>query len=170
MIVAKKLLKENIAEYILYMWQIEDTIRAFNFDMDKIKTKLIPQYDVDGDTKESILKWYSEIADQMVAEKIVSTGHLSSISKLTNKLEDVHKQLILENESYKQSFEQCEQPLNEVKSKSDFKLSDIEIMLNSIYMIMLLKMRNETVAVETENAVRNFTSLLATVARKYHSK
>lgn len=29
--------KENIAEYLLYMWQIEDLIRANDLDMDKIE-------------------------------------------------------------------------------------------------------------------------------------
>ena len=31
---AKK--RENIAEYLLYMWQIEDLIRAFGLDTDRI--------------------------------------------------------------------------------------------------------------------------------------
>ena len=30
MFVANELRKKNIAEYLLYMWQIEDTIRAFD--------------------------------------------------------------------------------------------------------------------------------------------
>ncbi|MDE6294965.1 MAG: DUF4924 family protein, partial [Muribaculaceae bacterium] len=28
--------RENIAEYLLYMWQIEDLIRSYNLDMDRI--------------------------------------------------------------------------------------------------------------------------------------
>ena len=34
MIIARRKRKENIAEYLLYMWQVEDLIRANNFDMD----------------------------------------------------------------------------------------------------------------------------------------
>ena len=33
MIIAKKKKNENIAEYILYMWQIEDLIRAYNLNI-----------------------------------------------------------------------------------------------------------------------------------------
>ena len=36
MIIARRKRKENIAEYLLYMWQVEDLIRANNFDMDSI--------------------------------------------------------------------------------------------------------------------------------------
>ncbi|WP_347164130.1 DUF4924 family protein, partial [Parabacteroides merdae] len=37
MIIARRKRKENIAEYLLYMWQVEDLIRANNFDMDSIR-------------------------------------------------------------------------------------------------------------------------------------
>ena len=36
MLVAQKKLKENIAEYLLYMFQIEHVIRSFNFDLTAI--------------------------------------------------------------------------------------------------------------------------------------
>ena len=34
MIIAQQKLKENIAEYILYMYQIEDVVRAYHFDLE----------------------------------------------------------------------------------------------------------------------------------------
>ena len=37
MIIARRKRKENIAEYLLYMWQVEDLIRANNFDMDSAR-------------------------------------------------------------------------------------------------------------------------------------
>lgn len=37
MIIASRKRKENIAEYILYMWQIEDIIRANSCDIEQIK-------------------------------------------------------------------------------------------------------------------------------------
>ena len=40
MIIARRKRKENIAEYLLYMWQVEDLIRANNFDMDSIRARL----------------------------------------------------------------------------------------------------------------------------------
>ena len=42
MYISQQLKKQNIAEYLLYMWQVEDLIRANNFDMEKIReTSLI---------------------------------------------------------------------------------------------------------------------------------
>ena len=40
MIVARQKKKENIAEYLLYMWQIEDIIRACGGNIDVIKSRL----------------------------------------------------------------------------------------------------------------------------------
>ena len=39
MLVAQQKLQENIAEYILYMYQIEDVVRAYNFDIEEIPPK-----------------------------------------------------------------------------------------------------------------------------------
>ena len=36
MIIAQQKLKENIAEYVLYMYQIEDVVRAYHFDLEAI--------------------------------------------------------------------------------------------------------------------------------------
>ena len=41
MIIAQKKRKENIVEYMLYMWQVEKIIRAKNLDMDKIEKTII---------------------------------------------------------------------------------------------------------------------------------
>lgn len=46
--------KENIAEYLLYMWQVEDLIRANNFDMDSIRRTVVDRYDQPDDIKEEI--------------------------------------------------------------------------------------------------------------------
>lgn len=39
--IASQKRKENIAEYLLYMWQIEDIIRANGLDMDRIRHNVI---------------------------------------------------------------------------------------------------------------------------------
>ena len=36
MFISKQLKENNIAEYLIYMWQVEDMIRANGCDMEKI--------------------------------------------------------------------------------------------------------------------------------------
>ncbi len=45
MLIAKRLKKENISEYLLYMWQVEDMIRANGLDIEKINSRIVSQYD-----------------------------------------------------------------------------------------------------------------------------
>ena len=53
MFIAKKLRQENVCEYLLYMWQIEDLIRALGLDMDRINDQIIKTYPVsDAEKKE----------------------------------------------------------------------------------------------------------------------
>ena len=58
MIIASQKRKENIAEYLLYMWQIEDIIRANNLDIDRIKTNVIDRYDISPSQKKEMTEWY----------------------------------------------------------------------------------------------------------------
>ncbi|MDE6125714.1 MAG: DUF4924 family protein, partial [Muribaculaceae bacterium] len=51
MIIASKKRKENVAEYILYMWQIEDLIRANKLDIDLIRTNVIDSFQLDDAQK-----------------------------------------------------------------------------------------------------------------------
>ena len=65
MIIAKRKRKENIAEYLLYMWQVEDLIRANKFDMDLIRQTVIAHYAQPASVKEEIAQWYQELIDMM---------------------------------------------------------------------------------------------------------
>ena len=44
MIIAEQKRKENIAEYLLYMYQVEDMIRANGLDLDSIENSLISKF------------------------------------------------------------------------------------------------------------------------------
>ena len=41
MFTAQKTRKENIAEYILYLWQLEDLLRALQFSPEAIYSQLV---------------------------------------------------------------------------------------------------------------------------------
>ena len=70
MIIARQKRKENIAEYLLYMWQVEDLIRANDFDMDSIRRTVVDRYDQPDDVKEEIAKWYEELIEMMRSEGV----------------------------------------------------------------------------------------------------
>lgn len=44
MIIADKLKTTNRAEYLLYMWQVEDIIRAYNCDADRLAHEYVSRF------------------------------------------------------------------------------------------------------------------------------
>ena len=94
MLVANKKRKENIVEYILYLYQIENLIRAFNMDIELIKIRLIPSYQVDDKTKTEIIDWYSNLVSMMEKEGIQKEGHLQFLKNLIADVNEFHIKLL----------------------------------------------------------------------------
>ena len=46
MLISRQLRKENIAEYVLYMWQVEDIIRAYGLDLGRLRREYIARFDL----------------------------------------------------------------------------------------------------------------------------
>ena len=62
MIVARQKKEENIAEYLLYMWQIEDFIRACRGNIDVIQKQIIDGYRGQSpETMNAIHEWYENL-------------------------------------------------------------------------------------------------------------
>ena len=68
MFVAQELRKSNIAEYLLYMWQIEDTIRAFDCSLSRIKREYVERFDYTDEQKEEELDWFGNLIRMMNQE------------------------------------------------------------------------------------------------------
>ena len=76
MFIAQKLKQTNIAEYLIYMWQIEDIIRAAGCDIDKLKSSFISQYQIDEEEKAKLTQWYDDLIGMMRVEGVMEKGHL----------------------------------------------------------------------------------------------
>ena len=94
MFIAKKLRQENVCEYLLYMWQIEDLIRALGLDMDRINDQIIKTYPVSDAEKKELYGWYESLADMMRMENVQEKGHLQLNKNLIIQLNDFHHLLL----------------------------------------------------------------------------
>ena len=65
MLIAQEIRKTNIAEYILYMWQVEDLLRACSFNPENIENKLVQRFKADEDISREIADWYKNLAMMM---------------------------------------------------------------------------------------------------------
>ena len=141
--------KENIAEYILYLWQMEDYLRAF------------PQ---NADATPEL----HELNEMMHREGIMNGGHLALANNALNELEELHTQLLDEDAMYRASIIRLQPSLNLLKAKTDRPtMSDLEACFTLLYQIMLLHLQKRPVSPETASVQQQVTKVLRFLSNAY---
>ncbi len=173
MLISSELKQTNIAEYILYMWQTEDTIRALNFDIEKIKEFIVDKYDVSDEIKENILNWYKSIIQMAKLENIKKSGHLQILRNIVNDLYDLHLWLLNRPEEvqYRQYFDLALPHIKELEKKMQGTAeNDIDVCLHGLYAVMLLNMQKKEISKDTKTAIETFRKLISLLAAKYKDR
>jgi len=166
MLIAREKRKTNIAEYILYMWQVEDLIRAHRFNIDLIEQNLISQYAQPARIKNEVKDWYANLMLMMYREGIQEKGHLSILTTLVAEITDLHIRLLSHEREYRELFREASGNIAEFRKKSaNPDTGDIEICLNALYGLLLLRLKKQTVSRETEIAMASFSKLLAKLSQ-----
>lgn len=174
MLTASQKRKENIAEYILYMWQIEDLIRANQLDLDKIKASVIDRYSgLTPDQRRAMEEWYESLIDMMRREGVVENGHLQMNKNIIGALADLTKRL-LKNPKYSDFSNQYYATLPyivELRARSGKKPEElpgeIETCFNALYGILMLRLQGKKISKETEDAVAQISKFIALLAAYY---
>ena len=171
MLIAQKKLKENIAEYILYMYQIEDVIRAYNFDLERIMDEYVRQQLPDTSFHATYRQWYKDLIAQMHSQKIEKKGHLYLIQEVMIELSYLHNTLLnMANDvKYKELYERAIDAIEDFKQKSNLKdKNHIELVFHAMYMKLLLRLQKKQIHTESEEAFDSMRILIAYLCRAYH--
>jgi hypothetical protein len=171
MFIARQKQQENIAEYILYMYQIEDLIRAYNFDLDLIIEKFVRPQLPDNSFVDQYRDWYRDLITQMQSQRIEKVGHLHDLKDILVEISYLHSTLLnLSNdEKYKTIFEAATPFMEEFKEKSNLKdKNSVEILFHALYMKLLLRLKGKEISAETEEAFDAMRVVLAYLSRAYH--
>jgi hypothetical protein len=141
--------KNNIAEYILYLWQIEDYLRAF------------PQQ---AEANQEL----HDLSNMMHQENIMEKGHLQLAQNALSELEDLHNDLLDQEATYRAAMIRMTPALNLLKAKTDRPtMSDVEACLILLYQIMLLKLQKAPISSETEQVQKQATQVLQYLSKTY---
>lgn len=142
--------KENIAEYILYLWQLEDYLRAFP-EQASSNTELM------------------EIADMMYSEGIMEGGHLQLAQNALKEMEELHNELVETEAPYRAVIMHLEPRLNLLKAKTNNPLmSDVEACLTLLYQVILLRLKQQEISAETDEVVKDATQLMRFLSKTYY--
>lgn len=170
MIIARKLKEENIGEYLLYMWQIEDLIRANNLDIEKIDEQIVSRFDQPENVKLEIREWYENLIDMMRREEVVGRGHLIINRNIITELTDLHLQLLKSDSQsdYSEAYYKTLPFIVELRAKSsDKNIPEIETTFGALYGYLLMKLQGKEVSGETQAAVAQISSFLRLLSQKY---
>ncbi|MPQ45842.1 DUF4924 family protein [Marinifilum sp. N1E240] len=171
MIIAQEKKKTNLAEYILYMWQVEDIIRAYKFDIETIDKNVISQFQQTAEISKEIRDWYENLIEMMKIEKVEERGHLQILKNNINELYDFHLHLLnnTKDAAYTGFFQQASGNISEFRQKSQAKEenNDIEVCLTALYGILMLKLQQKEISKETIAAVTTFSQLISDLTAKY---
>ena len=173
MIIARKKRKENIAEYLLYMWQVEDLILANRFDIDAIRQTVIAHYAQPAAVKEEITQWYQELIDMMRSEGVMEKGHIQLNKNVIIALTDLHLRLLRSPKEmvYGAAYYKTLPYIVQLRAKSGGEeVPEIETCFNAVYGYLILKMQHKEVSAETTEAIKQITSFLALLSEKYRAE
>ena len=170
MLIAREKLQTNLAEYILYMWQIEDLIRANQLDIDRIEQSIINGFDESDAVKEEMREWYSGLIAEMKAEGIEVHGHRKDTAELITELSLVHRQLvnIQKDEAYRELFRAAYPLIAEFQAASQTFQDEITTCFHGLYSQMLLRLRDVPISAETQAAFAVFSKVLAYLTASWH--
>lgn len=173
MIIARQKRKENSVEYLIYMWQVEDLIRACHFNMDEIESRIISQYDQPEEIKQEIRQWYQELIDMMRIEGVREKGHIRINRNVTAELTDLHLRLLKSPQEtiYGSLYYKALPAIVQLRAKSGGEeVSEIETCLTAVYGYLMLKMQRAEISAETTEAIKQISNLLAFLAARFQEE
>lgn len=189
MLVAKELRKKSIAEYLLYMWQIEDIIRAYQCSLTKIRKEYIDKFNYTDAQKDEEEDWFGDLLRMMNQEGCRENGHLQINKVIMQSLNELHAQLLTSSKFPFYSAEyyrvlpfivelrgKTKQVADRMARKNEANLkeiaanlghSEIETCFDVLYGVMMLRLQKKEISRETETAVKEMTTLIGMLSDYY---
>ena len=170
MYIAQELRKKNIAEYLLYMWQVEDTIRAFGCSMARIRREYIDRFDYTEEQKEEEADWFGNLIRMMNQEDCRDQGHLQINNVTLQTLEELHAQLLSSTKYpfYNAAYYKVLPFIVELRHRgADKQENEIETCFNSLYGVMLLRLQKKEITPNTLHAVQEITTFIGMLSDYY---
>ena len=164
--------KNNIAEYLLYMWALEDMARAAGLDAQKLIAMLGPVPKTSPAQMAELQQWYEGIVEMMRAENITQSGHLQVNINTLIDLTDLHSRLLgsPEHASYQALFAQTYPLIEEFRRRIPTPVSEIEACFVALYWQMLARLQHREISAETSEAFAQFGLFISTLSTYFHQR
>lgn len=160
--------RDNIAEYILYLWQLEDLLRALQFSPEAIHSQLVaPRKDLPEERKSVLLMWYMDLANLLQQEDKEAKGHLEHTLHLIADLHDLHLQLLKlpAGAHYRETYAKLEPELPRLRAiVGNPGMNDTELCFRALYAAMLYRIKGESEKSAVTDTLEYISPVIAKLA------
>jgi len=170
MIVAQKLRTQNISAYIIYMFQVEDIIRAYGLDLDRICNEYLTKFQYTKEQIDDQRDWYAGLIRMMQEEGVQENGHVQVVKNTLLLMYDRHQELLADPKQpfYSAAYYKALPYIVELRSKGMNKeKNEIENCVDALYGATLLKIQGRELTDETKQALQPISHLLEMLSKLY---
>lgn len=170
MITAERKKKENIVEYLIYMWHVENIIRVCDFDMEKIRAHMVSHCDEGAEVRERICAWYAGLADGMRAEGVTERGHLQCLVEVQERLERLHGRLAgsAEEAAYAAAYGEVRAFVDGLRGRAGVEAPGVvETCISALYGYLVRRLRGLEPEGEAVEGVVLVNRMLTVLAERY---
>ena len=169
MFIAQELRKKSIAEYLLYMWQVEDIIRAYDCSLTRIRREYISRFDYSEEQLEDMTDWYGNLVTMMNQEGKREQGHLQINQVVLQQMAELNAQLLSSTKFpfYTSQYYKVLPFIVELRNRGDKNKGEIETCLDALYGTMMLRLQQKEITPNTAHAIQEITTLLGMLSDYY---
>ncbi|MBB6460556.1 DUF4924 family protein [Flammeovirga kamogawensis] len=168
MVIADQKKEQNICEYIIYIYQSEELLRAFDFNFKDIEEYVINHISkLSKQEKQDVLQWHKDLHTLMQEEEVTKEGHCSLAQNEVDKITKLHNDLIVNDKEYQSRYAVAEPHINNNLKIADGLITNpIQICINGIFGLLLLRTRGKKIDEPTQKILNSFGDVLSYLAFK----
>jgi len=170
--IAERKKSQNIGEYLVYMYQMEDLIRSYQGNMEEIGQYVVAHFPVSEEEKENIKTWFTDLAASMRQQELMQKGHLQELQDLVQQLLKLHYQLLKTDTNYVATFHFAKPHLLEAVEVAQTEEigNEIQICLNGVYGLLLCRLLGKNVSDRQLEAAEAFGNVLSHLNFSYQQR
>lgn len=172
MIISKKLKEQSISEYLLYMWQVEDLIRANGCDIDQLERAVVATYQLPELQHRELVEWYANLVEMMRLEGVQQSGHLQINKNVIISLTELHYRLMHSQKFpfYQAAYYKALPFIVELRAKGGQEKSELENCFDALYGIWMLRLQRKEVSKQTSDAVTDIVKFIGLLSDYYNKE
>lgn len=155
------------------MFQVEDVIRAYGLDLDRICKEYLPRFQYSPEQIDGQRDWYAGLIRMMQEEGVQESGHVQVVKNTLLLMADRHRELLADPKQpfYSAAYYKALPYIVELRTKGRNKEKDeIENCVDALYGATVLKMQGRELTDETKQALQPISHLLEMLSQLYKSE